>query len=197
MEQNKTIANSLDVEKLKDLMTSTENNVAVFDSITSDVVSKYADALDTVMKDIYQNVISVAGDIPNTVLESYYLNLTSTLYFMGDKAERVGIHADISKAASKEIYNKAYLENQIVDVTGKNKKTVNENTAYAEEASKYESVVNSIYERVYKQLKYKLDLGREMVNTLRKVISSRMQEQALNATIPSNATERKTLLEDI
>lgn len=197
MEQNKTIANSLDVEKLKDLMTSTENNVAVFDSITSDVVSKYADALDTLMKDLYQNVISVAGDVPSSVLESYYLNLTSTLYFMGEKAERVGIHADVSKAASKEIYNKAYLENQIVDATGKNKKTVNENMAHAEEASKYESVVNSIYERVYKQLKYKLDLGREMVSTLRKVISSRMQEQALNAAIPSNATERRTLLEDI
>lgn len=195
MEQNKTIVNSVDVEKLQDLMASTEDNVAIFDSITSNVVEKYADSLDSLMKEIYQNVISVE-EASNNVLESYYLKLTSTLYFMGDKTERVGIHADVSKAASKEIYNKAYLENQIIDATGKNKKTVNENVAVAEEASKYESVVNSIYERVYKQLKYKLDLGREMVNTLRKVISARMQEQALSSTLPASTSERKTLLEE-
>lgn len=195
MEQNKTMVNSLDEERLNDLMRSTEDNVAIFDSITASVVAKYSESLESLMKSIYQDVIQ-APDVALSTLESYYLNLTGTLYFMGDKAEKVGIHADVSKAASQEIYNKAYLENQVLDVTGKNKKTVNENVAFAQEASKYESVVNSIYERVYKQIKYKIDLGREMVNTLRKVISSRMQEKELSANVPAT-NGRQTLLEDM
>ena len=40
--------------------------------------------------------------------------------------------------------------------------------------------MNSIYSRVYKQIKLKMDAGYDMVNTLRKVISRRMQEASLS-----------------
>ena len=78
------------------------------------------------------------------------------------------------------VYTLFYLDNQVKDTDKKNKTTIAENQAVAEEASKYESAVNSIYDRSYKIIKFKIDAGYEFVNTLRKVISRRMQETELS-----------------
>ena len=69
--------------------------------------------------------------------------------------------------------------NQIKDSERKNKTTVAENQAVAEQESQYEAVVSSIYDHAYKMVKFKIDAAKDMVNTLRKIISRRMQEQQL------------------
>ena len=122
-------------------------------------------------------------------LESTYMKLSSILYFMGDQLEQLGIHNDMSKAAKQEIYNKAYLANQIKDSDKKNKTTVAENIAVAEQQSQYETIVNSIYDRAYKMLKYKIDAGFELLNTLRKIITRRMQEVDLSANQRNTAVK--------
>ena len=88
----------------------------------------------------------------------------------------VGIKADVSKAARQEVYNSAYLNNQSMDPDKKSKTTVAENVAVAEEESKYQTVIQSIYERVYKIIKFKIDAGYELLSSLKKVLSRRMQE---------------------
>ena len=50
----------------------------------------------------------------------------------------------------------------------------------AEEASKYESVVNSIYERAYKIIKYRIDAAVRMVDVLKKIISKHMQDESFS-----------------
>lgn len=99
---------------------------------------------------------------------------------MGDRLENIGIKADLSDAARKEVYNKAYLNNQVKDVEKKNKTTVAECQAVAEEASKYETIVNSIYERAYKIIKYKIDAANKLIDVIRKVITKRMNDDTVN-----------------
>ena len=120
-------------------------------------------------------------------MEKYFLELTNLIYFMGDKLEQLSIHSDMSKASEREVYNKAYLANQVKDSDRKNKTTVAENQAVAEEESKYEAVVNSIYDHAYKIVKFKIDAAKDMVGTLKKVISRRMQEEHL-ASFSTNKT---------
>jgi len=108
------------------------------------------------------------------------------LYFLGSKLETVGVKDDLSKLAAKESYNEAYLSNRMKDAEHRNKTTVAELTALAEDASKYETVLNSLYARVYKQIKFKMDAGYDMVNSLRKIISKRMQDQSLSMYTPRN-----------
>lgn len=175
---NTTFLNNVDTNKVTELLDKTAQNVEYFNTITKQVTEEYTEHLDRLMKEFYKMQKDL-DNVPTEKLESIYLELTNLLYFMGTKLEQLGMHSDMSKAMKQEVYNKAYLDNQIKDVEKKNKTTIAENQAVAEEASKYESAVNSIYERAYKVIKFKIDAGYEFVNTLRKVISRRMQETEL------------------
>lgn len=172
---NNSYLSNIDVEKVTDTMVETEENSKYFEETSLQVVNAYTETLDDLMKQIYNDVISV--DYPSIdVLEKYFLELTNTVYFMGEKLEALGVRDDMSKAQYQEIYNKCYLSNQIKDEDRKNKTTVAENKAVAENASIYEGTVNSIYNRAYRMVKYKIDAANEMIKSLSKIISRRMQE---------------------
>lgn len=189
MAKNETFLADVDEEKVKELMKDTDNNVEYFNNVATETANKYTEVLDKLMKIIYSGVVK--NDATDEQLEKYYLELTNVVYFMGDKLEQLNISGDMAKASEKEVYNKAYLSNQIKDSERKNKTTVAENQAVAEQESQYEAVVSSIYEHAYKMVKFKIDAAKDMINTLRKVISRRMQEQQLssfgNGKISSNS----------
>lgn len=166
---------NIDTNKVTELLTEVDNNAEYFLNITDKIVYSYTNDLDMLMQSI-QILINSDIEIDSTQLDKYVLSLSNMLYFVSYKSERVGIKADISKSIRQEIYNKAYLNNQLKDSDKKNKTTIAENVAVAEEQSKYESVIQSIYDRVYKILKLKVDAGYELLSSLKKIISRRMQE---------------------
>ena len=180
---NTTYLDNVDTDKVTALLEQTEQNSIYFNNVAKTVAGKYTEHLDNLMQDYYKKQKD-STDLSTEYLEKLYLELTNLLYFQGDKLENVGVLNDMSKAAKQEVYNKAYLENQIKDTDKKNKTTVAENQAVAEGASQYEAVVNSIYERAYKMIKYKVDAAYEVVNSLRKIISRRMQEADLVTYTP-------------
>jgi hypothetical protein len=176
---NTTFLDNVDTTKVTELLDKTSKNVEYFNNVTKQVTEEYTEHLDKLMQEFYIMQKDL-DNVPTEKLEQIYLELTNLLYFMGTKLEQLGMHNDMSKAMRQEVYNKAYLDNQVKDTDKKNKTTIAENQAVAEEASKYESAVNSIYDRSYKIIKFKIDAGYEFVNTLRKVISRRMQETELS-----------------
>lgn len=176
---NQTFLSNADTERITSVMQETEENSAYFEDTSLRVVEAYTQSLDDLMKAIYQDIILV--DYPSELtLEKYFLELTNTVYFMGEKLESLGVRDDMSRAQYKEVYNAAYLGNQIKDVEKKNKTTVAENQAVAENAALYENTVNSIYSRAYKIFRYKIDAANEMIKSLSKIISRRMQESNLS-----------------
>ena len=178
MAETNSYLNNLDTDKLTKVLDETEDNVKYFEGTLSDVVTAYTEHLDTLMKSVYMDIITV--DNPSLdVIEKYFLELTNAIYFMGDKLENLGVKDDMSKAQYKEIYNNAYLNNQIKDAEKKNKTTVAENQAVAESAAIYEGTVNSIYSRAYKIVKYKIDAANEMIKSLSKIITKRLNEMSL------------------
>lgn len=176
---NKTFLYNVDTEEVSKLMKETEENAAYFDEVVKKVADEQTRHLDELMQKAYKAIKSPEF-VSDLELERYCAELTNLLYFMGNKLEKLGVYADVSKAAYREVYNNFYLDNQIKDSEKRNKTTVAENQAVAEQSSKYESVVSSMYERAHKIVKYKVDAGYEMVNTLRKQISRRMKEQDLS-----------------
>lgn len=174
----------IDKNQMDEVVQTTETNVQYFTGISDKLVTEYTSDLDGLMRDLYQDAIQ--KDASDKELEKYLLELNNMLYFLGTKLETVGIKDDLSKLAAKESYNEAYLSNRMKDAEHRNKTTVAELTALAEDASKYETVLNSLYARVYKQIKFKMDAGYDMVNSLRKIISKRMQDQSLSMYTPRN-----------
>lgn len=179
-----TFLTNVDTESMNEVFTSTEDNVQYFTNISDNLVKSYTSDMDSLMSDLYEDCIK--NDASDMILEKYLLELNNMLYFLGSKLETIGIKEDLSKLASKESYNNAYLRNRLKDAEQRNKTTVAELTALAEDASKYETVLNSLYSRVYKQLKFKMDAGYDMVNSLRKIITKRMQDQSLAMYQPRN-----------
>lgn len=175
-----TFLHNVDTDKLKAIFENTRENVQYFDDTCKDVVRQYSEPLDNLMSDLYVECIQ-KEDPPIILLERYYLELSNMVYFMIDKLEQLGVYADMAKSASKEVYSKAYLSNQVKEGgTGKNKTTVAELQAQAEISSQYESVVSSIYDHAYKVVKGKVSAAQDMMNTLRKILSVKTSEMELS-----------------
>ena len=173
---------------------SVESDTEYILEIIDKTVSSYTQDLDSIMKDVYDNVISVDNP-PIDVLEKYFLELSNCVYFVAERTEKVGIYDGVSKAAAREVYNSAYLANQLGGQLENNKKpTVAESTAKAESASLHETMVNEVYSRSYKIIKSKVDAAQTMISTLSKVISRRMVENQFNNV---NNNGRQILNEEV
>lgn len=179
-----TYLNNVDVEKVDKLLQETNINVRYFNNSCQDVVKKYSEALDELMKEIY--VVCIKNeDASLENLEKYYLELSNMVYFMQEKVEQLGVYADMSASASKEVFSKSYISySSNKDVEGKSKTTVKENEAKANLDAQYESVVASIYDHAYRIVKNKVSSAQDLMNCIRKIISSRTEEMKLSLYAP-------------
>lgn len=184
MADNVTYLNNVDVNKVERLLQETRDNVQYFNASVDKLVSGYCVELDNLMNEIKNRLYKDIQDITDFDLERYYMNLSSTIYSMCENQEQMGVFADMSKAAQKEVFNGAYLDSQVKDSDKKNKTTVAELTAIGEEASKYETVVSNIYQHAYQMIKLKIEAAKAMSQTIHKIISRRMMEMQLSAFSP-------------
>lgn len=182
-----TFLNNIDTLQVDTLLKQTDLNTEYFTNITDKVIQSYSAELDYFMEETYKLINQ--GNLETDTIEEAMLRLSNMLYFMGEKLELVGIKEDVAKAARQEVYNNAYLENDIEVETDSGKKvkpTKDANQAVAEEKSKYENVIHNIYERTYKVIKFKIDAGYELLSSLKKIINRRVQEMSLSMYNPKN-----------
>ena len=175
----------LDKTRVEALIAETSNNSKYFEDITNQLVAQYSQDLDNIMQDLKKDVTGPQS-ITTDELERYYAELSNLIYFMSEKLEQLNINKDMSKAASKEVYNRFYLAGSAEkDEKGKSVRTVNENVAYAENASQYEAVVSNCYEHAYKIMNNKVLAAQEMVSTLKYILKRRTQEEYMIPSSPS------------
>lgn len=153
-----------------------EQNSEYYTEISDSLVTSYSSDLDKLMERMRTDCVD--NEPTDSVLEAYILELSNLLYFVGRNLESVGIKEDLTKLAAKEVYNNSYLGH--MDAGAGKKPTVAELTALSENDAKYQTVINSIYSHVYRQIKYKVDAAYEMLSSLRKIVSKRMQELQLS-----------------
>lgn len=175
-----TYLNNVDIERVDKLMRETDINVRYFNNTCAEVVKKYSDGLDNLMKDLYVECIK-NNDVTLETLEKYYLELSNMVYFMQEKVEQLGVYADMSEGASKEVYSKSIINQSLIkDANGKSKVTSTVMQAQADMEAQYETVVSSVYDRAYKIVKNKVSSAQDTMNTLRKLITSRQNEMQLS-----------------
>ena len=181
-------------EMLSSVIYNVEDNADIIFEVSDKVVKDYLEDLDKLMDDIRENIVDVEDPATNTI-EKSYIKLANMLYYVSAKVEDIGFYDDIATSAAKETYNRAYIQNQNKSLSDKEKKpTVAENQSVADEASKYENVTSNLYNRIYKIAKIKIAAAENMLKTLSKILSKRMNEAYLLGTID---TGRKILNEDI
>lgn len=152
------------------------------------IVSSYTSSLDELMQDIQNDIVNI-DDCPISIIERYFIELSSAIYFIGSKVEKLGIYDGIGKLSLKEKFNSCFIDNSSLDEKGK-KKTAAEITAISEQNSIYESTVSDLYNRAYKIVKAKVDAAQTMCSTLSKVLSHRMQNELSASTADSVSTRQ-------
>lgn len=161
---------NLDISKVNNIKLHVDSNAKIVDSIVADIIQPYCKDLDayvTFIKDCLKD-----GEKPPTTseLEDFCMNLSAYIYFAGGMCENLGIKDDISKAIWKETYNNARDDY---------KGTIADKDAKAELASQQEQLTNICFNRAYKTMKAKVDAAQKLLESAKKVLTHRMQEEQL------------------
>lgn len=156
-------------------ISDTQDNVETYsksiDEIVNGIIQPYCKDLDKYVgfiKDCLKD-----GENPPTTdeLDDFCLNLSTYIYFAGGMCEQLGIRDDIAKAVYKEMYHTARAS--------QDKGTIADKDSLAELASQEQFIVSSSYTRAYKTMKAKVENAQELLSSVKKVLSRRIQEMEL------------------
>lgn len=160
-----------DIKQLEMLKGRVEVNAVQMDGIVNEIIKPYVRDLDDYVSFI-RDCLRDGQNPPTTQeLEDFCMNLATFIYFAGGLCENLGIRDDIAKAVYKEVYNTSRDAQSSGTVADKN--------TLAEMASQEEALISSAYTRAYKTVKSKVENAQELLQSCKKVLSHRMQEEEL------------------
>lgn len=142
-------------------------NAQVIQGIVDRLVVKYCGPLDEFMLKIKPILEDTQNPITDQELEAAMLKISALCYFTGDAMENLGIRADIAESVRREAYHTA---------RGTATGTVDDKNTVAEMASMKEAIVKDAYDRAYRKIKLKLELGQDVYNALKRVMNKRCLE---------------------
>lgn len=160
-----------ELDEIHDIKDDVEGKSTIIDEIVNSIIQPYCKDLDKYVlfiKDCLKD-----GENPPTdeELDDFNLNLATYIYFAGGMCEQLGIRDDIAKAVYKEMYHTARAS--------QDKGTVADKDSLAELASQEQAIVSASYTRAYKTLKSKIENAQELLSSIKKTLSHRMQEVEL------------------
>ena len=156
----------------KELLDNIEENSAEIDKTINDIIERYSGELDDYMSFIRGILRNDEQPPTDAELDDFALNLSTMIYYTSVGAEQMGIRDDISQSKYKEAYNVARSLQKSGTVADKN--------TQAELDAMAEKVVNIVYNKSYKILKAKVESAQEVLSSVKKIISRRMNEAELS-----------------
>lgn len=160
-----------ELDEIHDIKDDVESKSQIIDEIVEGIIQPYCRDLDAYVLFIKDCLKDGENPPTNEELDDFCLNLSTYIYFAGGMCEQLGIRDDISKAVYKEMYHTARAS--------QDKGTVADKDSLAELASQEEYIVSSAYTRAYKTLKAKVENAQELLSSVKKVLSRRIQELEL------------------
>lgn len=147
--------------------TGSEGLTQILDKLSEEYVKPMDDYVDKIKQCLEDGISTITLDELNKIM----LRLSAYNYFLAGKIEKAGIKSSVAQAIRDEAYNKAFHS----QITG----TVAQKTAIALESVTEEEVVNIVYQRLYKAVKAKYDSTVRLIEGLRKIITSKIEEMKL------------------
>lgn len=160
-----------ELDKVIDIQEDVEEKSKVIDTIVEGIILPYCKDLDNYVLFIKDCLKDGENPPTDAELDDFNLNLATYIYFAGGMCEQLGIRDDIAKALYKEMYHTARAS--------QDKGTVADKDSLAELASQEQAIVSASYTRAYKTLKAKIENAQELLSSIKKTLSHRMQETEL------------------
>lgn len=154
--------------KIKDLRNKVEIDSGKLQEIVDEIIKPFVQDLDNYVEFI-RSVLK-DGENPPTAqeLDDFCINLSVFIYYASGMQEQLGIKDDIARALYKEMYHSARDSIE--------KGTISDKDSLAELASQQEYLTSILYKRAYSQVKAKVSAAQEILGSIKKIISRRMQE---------------------
>ena len=154
--------------ELENVKNSVENNSSQIQERVEGIIKPYCKDLDNYV-DFIKSILADGENPPTSQeLDDFCMNLSVYIYYASGMQEQLGIKDDIARAIYKEMYHSS---RDSID-----KGTVADKDSLAELASQQEYLVSVCYKRAYNIIKAKVSAAQEMLASVKKVISRRMQE---------------------
>ncbi len=158
----------MEQDKIENIRSKVENNSEQLQGIVDEIIRPYVADLDNYV-DFIRGILK-DGENPPTAqeLDDFCLNLSIYIYYASGMQEQLGIKDDIARALYKEMYHSCRDSIQ--------KGTISDKDSLAELASQQEYLTSVLYKRAYSQVKAKVASAQEIMGSVKKIISRRMQE---------------------
>ena len=156
----------------KELLDKVEENSAELDKTINEIIERYSGELDDYMNFVRGILRNDEQPPTDAELDDFAMNLSTLIYYTSVGAEQMGIRDDLSHSVYKEAYNTARAMQKSGTVADKN--------TQAEIDASAERVVNIVYNKSYKILKAKVESAQEVLSSVKKVMSRRMNEAELS-----------------
>lgn len=156
----------------KELLDKVEEHSAELDKTINEIIERYSGELDDYMNFVRGILRNDEQPPTDAELDDFAMNLSTLIYYTSVGAEQMGIRDDLSHSVYKEAYNTARAMQKSGTVADKN--------TQAEIDARAERVVNIVYNKSYKILKAKVESAQEVLSSVKKVMSRRMNEAELS-----------------
>lgn len=169
-DSNSVLAHEIDRDALSSVQARVNNLSKEVMGMVDDIVNSICHDLDAYMSYIDGVLSNTQEPVTDRELDDFVMNLSSLLYFVSDKQEKLGVEEDVSHAVYREVYNKA---RELASGT-----VADKNTA-ADLAAQNEYIIYTVKSRAYKIIKSKVEAGYEMVTSIKKVLTRRITEYGI------------------
>ena len=152
-------------------MTYDELDKNKINKIVNSIIQPYCKDLDNYVgfiKDVLKD-----GENPPTAqeLDDFCMNLSVYIYYASGMQEQLGIKDDIARAVYNEMYHNT--RNNL------DKGTISDKDSIAQLESQQEYLTSVCYKRAYSIMKAKVSAAQEILSSIKKIITRRIQEYAL------------------
>jgi hypothetical protein len=167
--KNELIVTDVDTSKVTNLRKQVFEGSHHVEEIVDHLVKHFCEELDNYMTHI-KSILTAEDPATPEQLDDFILNLPVLIYFTSEAQETLGIREDVAKAIRAEQYNSIFgtLEGTIAD-----------KEAAAQLETQCEMIVQVAYSRAYKKVKERITAAYEMISSVKKVVSRRIQETEL------------------
>lgn len=156
----------MNVKEIESDFLESVQQMQILDRWVNDLVKSYIAPVTEVVDFVKQR----KNTMTDVELVNASVQLSAALYAANAHLERIGLHTDLTNQMRKLKYNE-----QLVAVTGK----VVDKQSLAELACQKETLLCSVVERAYKTLKACVESGTEVLQSIKKVLSLRIQELSI------------------
>lgn len=157
----------LSINDINNNLNNLDENYRIIDSISSSMLLNYTKDVDVIMDQLKKIIDNPQYPLTDEELERAILKLSSILYFLNNAYEQAGIRFDLAELERDASFREHYSIS---------KGTVQERQNYANSSIEKENISCLVYKRVYTGIKNRINAGTEMLSSLKKILSKRMND---------------------